>query len=197
MRRKNYFSGLVVLSLIFFLCVGYAVVSSVSLSITGTVAAGTSEVKVSFDGTKTVSNPSKGSASVTAGSKIATFTASNLTLNESITYTYTVQNTETDVAADVSLSVSGNNEYFTATVSPTSVMIQPSTTTIVTVVVKMIKTPVNTDNSSANFTVSLNAAPSEPKDMISFYLDGSAYPAETGMTWNEWINSSSIYSTCS
>ena len=190
MRRKNDLSKIVLCSLIFFLCVGYAVVNSVALSITGSAAAGNTDLKVSFNGTKTVSNPSKGSASVTAGSKTATFTASNLTLNESITYTYTVQNTETDVAANVSLSVSGNNEYFTATVSPTSVMIQPSTTTIVTVVVKMIKTPVNTDNSSANFTVSLNAAPSEPKDMISFYLDGIAYPAETGMTWNEWINSS-------
>ena len=91
--------------------VGYAVVSSVSLSITGTVAAGSTDLKVSFNGTKTVSNTTKGSATVTAGSKTATFTASNLTLNESITYTYTVQNTETDVAADVSLSVSGNNEY--------------------------------------------------------------------------------------
>ena len=190
MRNRSNIKIFVLFALILFLSVGYAVVSSVSLSITGTVAAGSTDLKVSFNGTKTVSNLSKGSASVTAGSKTATFTASNLTLNESITYTYTVQNTETDVAANVSLSVSGNNEYFTATVSPTSISIQPSATTIVTVVVKMIKTPVNSANSSAEFTVTLNAAPSEPKDLINFKVDSVVYTAESNMTWGEWINSS-------
>ena len=190
MRRKNDLTKFVLCSLVLFLCVGYAVVNSVTLSITGSAAAGNTDLKVSFNGTKTVSNPSKGSATVTAGSKTATFTASNLTLNESITYTYTVQNTETDVAANISLSTTGSGSYFIVTATPTSTVIQPGTTSVVSVVVKMIKTPVSSTDNTASFTITLNAVPDEPKEMIKFYLDSTPYVAEKDMTWEEYINSS-------
>ena len=193
MRSRNSFKLIILLALVLCLGVGYAVVNSVSLSITGTAGAGSETIDVSFNGTKTVSNTTKGSASVTAGATTATFTASNMTINETITFTYTVQNKETDVAADVSLSSSGSNDYFTVTVSPTSTTIQPSSTSVVTVVVKMIKTPISSSNNSASFTVTLNAVPNEPVEMINFYIDGVTYQAESGMTWAEWIGSS--YST--
>lgn len=185
MRRSN-FKLFVIFCLILFLAVGYAVVNSVNLTISGSAGAGTETLDVSFNGTKTVSNTTKGSATVTAGSTKATFSASNMTLNETITYTYTVQNKETDVAADVTLSSTGSNEYFTISVSPTSITIQPGSTSVVTVVVKMIKTPIGSTNNSASFTVTLNAVPVQPVDIISFFVDGVSYQAVSGMTWDEY-----------
>lgn len=157
-RIKNY-KIIVLLALVLFLSVGYAVVNSVSLSVTGTAGAVTEDIDVSFNGTKTVSNTTKGSATVTAGSKTATFSATNMALNEEITYTYTIQNNETDVAATVAVTASGSNSYFTITRTPASVTVQPGKTTTITLVVKMIKTPIESANNSANFTVSISATP--------------------------------------
>ena len=187
MRSRNSFKLIILLALVLCLGVGYAVVNSVSLSITGTAGAGSETLDVSFNGTKTVSNATKGSASVTAGSTTATFTASNMTLNESITFTYTIENNESDVSANVTLSATGSNDYFTVTSSSSSVVVAPGTTAVVTVVVKMIKTPLDSSSSSASFTVTLNAA---PVDLISFIIDGTEYYAESGMTWAEWVDSS-------
>lgn len=189
MKSKKSYKLLIIFGLILFLGIGYAVVNSVTLTVTGTAGAGSETIDVSFNGTKTVSNSTKGSANVTAGSTTATFTASNMTLNETITFTYTVQNKETDVAADVTISTTGSNSYFTVTASPTSTTIQPSSTSVVTVVVKMIKTPIDSSDDSASFTVSINAVPIEPSKEISFYVSGTQYTALEGMTWGEFIES--------
>lgn len=189
MKSKKSYKLLIIFGLILFLGIGYAVVNSVTLTITGTAGAGSETIDVSFNGTKTVSNSTKGSANVTAGSTTATFTASNMTLNESITFTYTVQNKETDVAADVTISTTGSNSYFTVTASPTSTTIQPSSTSVVTVVVKMIKTPIDSSNGSASFTVSINAVPTEPANEITFRVNSTQYTALEGMTWSEFIAS--------
>ncbi len=187
MRNRKSFNTVIIFALVLFLSVGYAVVNSVSLTVSGSAGAGAEILDVSFNGTKTVSNTTKGSATVTAGSTKATFSASDMTLNETITYTYTVQNKETDVAADVTLSSTGSNEYFTISVSPTSITIQPGSTSVVTVVVKMIKTPISSTNNSASFTVTLNAVPVQPVDIISFFVNGVSYQAVSGMTWDEYM----------
>ena len=189
MRSKKSYKLLIIFGLILFLGIGYAVVNSVTLTVTGTAGAGSETIDVSFNGTKTISNSTKGSANVTAGSTTATFTASNMTLNESITFTYTIQNKETDVAADVTISATGSNSYFTVTASPTSTTIQPRSTSVVTVVVKMIKTPINSSDGSASFTVSINAVPTEPAKEITFTINQTQYTALEGMTWSEFIAS--------
>lgn len=162
MRNRSNFKILILFALILFLSVGYAVVSSVSLSITGSTSGETRDLNVSFTGTKTISNPSKGTATVTAGSKTATFTAGNMTLNETITFSYVVENKETDVAASISLSTTGSNSYFTVIAGNTTPTIEPGKTQNVTVTVKMIKTPITSSDSSASFTITISATPTEP-----------------------------------
>lgn len=187
MRSKKSYKMLIIFGLILCLGIGYAVVNSVTLTISGSVGAGSKTMDVSFNGTKTISNTTKGSATVTAGSTTATFTVSNMTLNETITFTYTVQNKENDVAADVTLSASGSNNYFTVTASPTSTTIQPGSISVVTVVVKMIKTPINSSDSSTSFTVNINAVPKEPSKEITFYIGSTQYTATEGMTWEQYL----------
>ena len=189
MRSKKNYKLLIMFGLMLFLGIGYAVVNSVTLTISGTAGAGSETMDVSFNGTKTISNSTKGSATVTAGATTAKFTTSNMTLNETITFTYTIQNKETDVAADVTISASGSNSYFIVTSSPTSTTIQPSSTSVVTVVVKMIKTPINSSDSSASFTVNINAVPTEPTNEITFFVNSTQYTALEGMTWGEFIAS--------
>lgn len=189
MKRKNY-KIFILFALILFLSVGYAVVNSVSLTIDGTAGAVSSDLKISFNGTKTVSDTSKGSASVTSGSKTATFTASNMSLNESITFTYTIVNNENDIAANVIMTSSGNSDYFTVSASPASFTVLPGSTKVITVVVTMIKTPLTTADSSTNFTLTLNAAPVDASKYISFTIDGVSYMAEDGMSWQIWVGSS-------
>lgn len=58
-----------------------------------------------------------------------------------------------------------------------------------TVVVKMIKTPINSSDGSASFTVSINSVPTEPVKEISFYVSGTQYTALERMTWGEFIES--------
>lgn len=189
MRSKKSYKMLIIFGLILCLGIGYAVVNSVTLTISGSAGAGSKTMDVSFNGTKTISNTTKGSATVTAGSTTATFTVSNMTLNETITFTYTVQNKENDVAADVTLSASGSNNYFTVTASPTSTTIQPGSNSVVTVVVKMIKTPINSSDSSTSFTVNINAVPTEPAQEITFYISSTQYTATEGMTWEQYLTS--------
>lgn len=194
MRRKdkNTYKLFLVFGLVLFLSVGYAVVNSVSLTVSGTAGAGSETLDVSFNGTKTVSNTTKGSASVTAGATTATFKASDMTLNESITFTYTVQNKETDVAADVTMSFTNSNtSYFSVSIfesssNSSSFSIGAGDTTNIYVVVKMIKTPIAEADNSATFNITINA---EPVNLISFYVDGTEYYAKSGMTWAEWMSS--------
>ena len=164
MKNKKTIKIAVLLLLVMCLGVGYAVVSSVSLSITGTAGAQASTLKVAFTADKNVSNTSKGTISVTAGATTASFTATNMVLNETITYTYTIKNSESDVTANVALTATGSNSYFTVSTnggssSTTSFTLAPGASTTVKVVVKMIKTPVASANNSANFTVTIASTP--------------------------------------
>lgn len=160
MMSKN-FKFLIIFVFILFLGVGYAVVSSVGLSIAGTTTSASEELDVYFTGEKSVSNSSKGSANVVANSRSATFTADDLTLGESITFSYVVENNESDVYADVTLTTSGNTDYYTAVVNSgtTSFTLSPQSTKNITVLVTMTKTPIDSSDETANFTINMNAVP--------------------------------------
>ena len=88
MRNRRNFNFVIIFALVLFLSVGYAVVNSVTLSVTGTSTAATEDLAVSFTGEHTISNTTKGKATVAANSTSATFTASNMSLNEEITFKY-------------------------------------------------------------------------------------------------------------
>ena len=204
MRNRRNFNFVIIFALVLFLSVGYAVVNSVTLSVTGTSIAATQTLAVSFTGEHTISNTTKGKATVAANSTSATFTASNMSLNEEITFKYVVANNEKDINASVSASVASNG-YFQITLKETSNVgssinfdLPSNTSTILQVVVKMIKTPITASDSTANFTVNINASPSSnssimtgpvsPK-MITFYVENKAGTIPDGMTWGELIDS--------
>ena len=161
MKNKKTIKIVVLLLLVMCLGVGYAVVSSVGLSIAGTTTSASEELDVYFTGEKSVSNTSKGSANVVAGSNSATFTVDDLTLGESITFSYVVENKESDVYSDVTLTTSGNTDYYTAVVNSgtTSFTLNPQSTKNITVLVTMTKTPIDSSDETANFTINMNAVP--------------------------------------
>lgn len=190
MRRRRSYNFILVLGLVLFLSVGYAVVNSVSLTITGSSSAVTSNLGVYFNGDTYVSNSSKVTASATNGSTSASISVNNLTLNESVTATYTVYNSEIDVGANVKVSDISftNSEYFSVTTDAASgKSLGPSSTNTITVTVTMVQTPITSSNSTSNITISIDAVPT---NMFSFNIDGVVYNAVNGMTWGEWVNSS-------
>ena len=205
MRKRSNYYGFIILGLFLFLCVGYAVVNSVTLTVSGNAGAATSTLNVAFTGEYTVSNTYKGKATVTSNSTSATFTASNMKLNEEITFKYVVASNEKDINASVSASVNSNS-YFEVTLKELSNVgssinfdLSSNTSTILEVIVKMVKTPITSNDSTANFTVNINASPSsnsavmtgpvEPKT-AEFRFEGKVYKFVPDMTWGEWIDSS-------
>ncbi|MDD5980353.1 MAG: hypothetical protein PUC23_04495 [bacterium] len=166
MKNKKSLLGLCLLVLVLVLGVGYAVVSSVNLDITGTAKVKSSDLKVSFNGVTNVSSADKVSANATDGSLSATIAVTDLTLNESVTATYTIKNEETDVNAEVIKASIVNNkpDYFEVTtdVDSSPKTINAGGTTTVTVTVKLVQTPVADTDSTANITVNLTASPVQP-----------------------------------
>ena len=189
MRNRKSFNTLIIFALVLFLSVGYAVVNSVTLSVTGTSTAATEDLEVYFNGTTSVSS-SKVTATATNGTTSASILVNDLTLNETVTATYTVVNNETDVGASYlvnSINLS-NSEYFSVTTDAgTAKSIPAKGTNTITVTVKMVNTPVDSSMSSSTITINLTAT---PKNLISFRIDSSSYKAVEGMTWGEWLDSS-------
>lgn len=163
-KRSLLIFGLIALMLV--LGVGYAAVTGVDLTIAGTASVEDSTLKVSF---KSVSDDSDADTTVTNtvkdGDLADTFTISNMTLNETVTLTYTVQNQEADVAAVLSEKTAltnSNPEHFEATYR----IIDPNVaanggTTTVEVTVKLTKTPVVEEDNEAEFELVLAAAPAQ------------------------------------
>lgn len=160
-KKKFYVVGLLVFVLV--LGIGYAAVSTVGLNIDGTASVKSENLKVSFNGVTEVSDEEKVVANSTDNSLDATISVSDLTLNEIVTATYTIKNEETDVNANITKKTITNDkeEFFEVTTSvdesPTTV--DANGTAKVTVTVKLIKTPIEADDSTANIQIDLDANP--------------------------------------
>jgi hypothetical protein len=166
MRNKKSLLSICLFALVLILGVGYAVVNYVDLTISGTATAKAQAIKVSFSKVKTVNPSDKVKATAQAGTLTGTITVSELTLNETVSATYTIQNQETDVDATViQQNISNNNsEYFQVTTDATSAKtVSKGGTVDVTVSVKLIKTPVKEANNSATIGVTFRAAPVDNK----------------------------------
>lgn len=161
MKNKKSMLTLGILALVLILGVGYAVVSNVGLSISGTASVGESELKVSFEGTVTPDSD-KVTGTAVKGGKTGTISVTGLTLNEVVSIDYTIQNEETDVDANVIKAniINDKAEFFEVTTDTdtTAKSIAAGATGTVKVNVKLIKTPVNKDDSTANITVNLTAS---------------------------------------
>lgn len=166
MKNKKSLLSFGLLALVLVLGVGYAVVSSVNLDISGTAKVKGTDLKVSFNGTTTVSSADKVTATATDGTLNATIAVKDLTLNEAVTATYTIKNEETDVNASVVKASIENDKsaYFEVTtdVDSSAKTIDAAGTGTVTVTVKLIKTPVADTDSTATIKVNLTASPVQP-----------------------------------
>jgi len=175
MKNKKSVLGLGLIALVLVLGVGYAVVSEVFPTITGTASTKTEDLKVSFTGETTKEDATSGkvTASATADSLDAQITVVDLLLNETVSATYTIQNEETDVDAEISVDsitvVDNTNKtkdlssYFTVTtdVDSSAKTIGAGNTDTVKVSVKLSKTPVDSLDATASITVRLKATPKE------------------------------------
>ena len=155
MRNRNSYKLFILLALVLFLGVGYAVVNSVSLTVTGTAGAGTQVLAVSFTGEYTISNTSKLSVDVLEGSTNATFTVSDLELNETVSFLVDVVNNEIDVPAKITITTSGSNAYYKVWSNADSLTIQPGETKQIGILVNMTKTPITPEDSIVNFTIKI------------------------------------------
>ena len=163
MNRKKTLYGLGLLALILVLGVGYAVVSEVNLDIDGSATVASEALKVSFNGVTDTEDDDKVVASSTDNSLNASIQVTSLTLNEAVSATYTIKNQETDVDANVIKKQISNDkpEFFevTTSVDDSAETITAGGTGTVTVTVRLIKTPIETSDSTANIQIDLTASP--------------------------------------
>lgn len=163
MNRKKTLYGLGLLALILVLGVGYAVVSEVNLDIDGSATVASEALKVSFNGVTDTEDDDKVVASSTDNSLNASIQVTNLTLNEAVSATYTIKNQETDVDANVIKKQISNDkpEFFevTTSVDDSAETITAGGTGTVTVTVRLIKTPIEISDSTANIQIDLTASP--------------------------------------
>ena len=116
-KSKTRFAMIIML-VVFFLGVGYALVNSVTLNVTGTGTSKTQELEVIFKEETIVTNSEKVVATKKEDEDLsANLEVKNLKLNETVAATYTVQNKELDVHANLVTTsiVNSNPEYFKVT----------------------------------------------------------------------------------
>lgn len=165
MKTKNSVKLVIILALVLCLSVGYAVVNSVTLTVTGTAGATSENIDVYFTGTPKVSNSSKVTATATAGTLTGNITVNNLTLNETVTATYYITNNEKDVGALISQEsiTNSNPDYFevTATVNNSVTILCPENIDkkAVVITIKLKKTPITTTVNSTNISVKFKSEP--------------------------------------
>ncbi len=144
--------------------IGYAAISQITLTIAGTATAqaDSANFKVMFTDAITVSDSTKVTATKTNDTN-ATIAVSGLTtVGQTATATYTVQNTSTDISADINVATTNDNtEYFRINAKIGDTRLDPAEATTVTVTITLLKSVI-TDNETATVGVQLTAYPVEP-----------------------------------
>lgn len=163
MKNKKSLLSLVIFALVLILGVGYAVVSSVGLTIGGTASVKNANLKVDIESVAdTKTSGATISHTLTTHADKDTFTITDMELNETVTMEYTVANHEKDVNAKLTgVELTNNNEqYFDVnyTINGETIDANDGTTTV-TVTVKLIKTPVTEAQGTTTVSLTLNAAP--------------------------------------
>ena len=159
--------GIVLLVAIILIAIGYAAISTLQLNISGQAQATPqqSNFTVIFSGTPEVSDPSKVTAEITESNNLkATMNVTGLvSKGDTVTATYTIENTSNDLAAALSAEepTNSNTEYFDVSYDIAQPTIQAGETTTVTVTVELIKTPITADESST-IGLTINADPQQP-----------------------------------
>ena len=164
MRKTNKIIIAIILISVMLLGIGYAAIQNITLNITGTATADPSQANftVKFSGEPTVSDASKVEAAITDDVN-ATINVEGLTAaGESVTATYTVQNTSKDLSANLSVLTSNSNEeYFLTESKLAKPCLTAGQATTLTVTVKLIKTPI-TATEKSTIGIRLTAEPVQP-----------------------------------
>lgn len=178
MRRNSTYKIFIIFALVFVLSIGYAVVNSVTLTVSGSSSSMTTTLKTEFTGNVYVSNPSK--ASVTfIDSKNIRVNVSNLELNEQVEIELEVINNEQDITVHYLVSdfitSKINGEYFIITLdfgvglTGTNVGYQsiypfiakPGEKVTGKATIELIKTPITEEDNEIEFTLTTLAEPYE------------------------------------
>ena len=171
-NRKSIFA-LAIVALVLVLGVGYAVVSSQTLTINNAQAsAADSTLKVVYDGTNSGVTGKVTAISSPDDATNATFTITGMVLNETVSAEFEIKNKETDVNASIAKPTVTNSK---SSFFEVKVYYQPSggsyaewtgaqtlnaqATAKVRVDVKLIATPVQSDDSTTTIGVSYVASP--------------------------------------
>jgi hypothetical protein len=174
MKNRKSLLGLVLVVMVLVLGVGYAVVSSISLTVSGSAETVTKNLDVVISAASPTSGNTYGTVSNPAD-KTATITVTGMTgTSDTRTVTYTVQNKETDLDAKVYVDSSSdivvknsdnsaNSSHFTVTTSITgesnAITVPAGGTRTFTVTVGLSAMPIEGNDSTANITITLTADP--------------------------------------
>ena len=159
--------GIVLVVAVLLVAIGYAAISSRQLNIDGSAQATPDQANftVKFIGTPVVSDQDKVTAKLSESDELkATMDVEGLTAKgDTVTATYTIQNTSKDLSAALSASVTSNTnpEYFTVDYDIADSTIAHGDSTTITVTVTLIKTPIDLEQKST-IGITLKADPEQP-----------------------------------
>lgn len=179
MKNRKSFLSLCIVVLVLLLGVGYAVVNETELTIGGTASAKETEINVHFTGDVTETDEAPNGEIEEAshdGAITAVLNVSNLTLNESVSATYTIINSEQDLTAELaqdSITVLAQkadpetgekknlSSYFDVKLELGATELAPGASTTAKVTVTLAQSPVTADDSIADITVVIKATPAK------------------------------------
>lgn len=166
MKNRRTLITTILLAVVLFLGVGYAVISSVTLTINGNISAKTEELDVVIS----AANPDAAATGVTAYGTVtnpagltATLTVTDLEYGaaNAKTVAYTITNNDTVSATITQGTITvAKSEFFSVTTDLASpVTVAAGGTTTVNVTVELIKKPIQDTDSTTTATINFTAAP--------------------------------------
>lgn len=170
MKNKKTFIGVALLLAVLMLGIGYAVLSNITLNITGSATSVPSQENFEVRFTETATfDKSNANANIVVepaveGDLKAKVDVSNfVSKGEFITATFTVENVSAvDLSADLEVvRISEEDTNFAVTVIPTATSIAKGESTTVTVRIESLVTPINS-NITGSFEFQLVAKPVQP-----------------------------------
>ena len=161
--------GIILVIAILLVAIGYATITTITLNIDGNAQANpdSANFTVKFVGTPIVSDSNKVTAGIKEDDALkATIDVQGLTAKgDTVTATYTIQNTSKDLSAALSANVTSNtnSEYFDVDFNIAESTISHGESTTIVVTVSLIKTPIDEDQTST-VGITLKAEPQQPKN---------------------------------
>lgn len=158
--------GIVLVIAILLVAIGYAAITTITLNIEGKSQANpdSANFAVKFVGTPVVSDSGKVTAGIEENALKATIDVKGLTAKgDTVTATYTIQNTSKDLSAVLSANVTSNtnSEYFDVSFNIADSTIAHGDSTTILVTVTLIKTPIDEDQTST-IGITVSADPQQP-----------------------------------